>query len=457
MNIHERTMTPGRGYKNKTATLDISVFGMGYVGVVSAACLTHNGHTVIGVDTNETKTGLVNAGTSPIIEKDVAAFLSEAHADEMLSATTDAAEAVANSNLSLVCVGTPSRKNGSLDTSIVEKVCEEIGAAIKLKDDYHCVVIRSTMLPGTIKEVVIPALEETSGKKAGHDFGLAINPEFLREGTAVYDFYNPPKTVIGSLSERDADLVAALYEDLDAPLFKVSIEVAEMTKYVDNVWHALKVAYGNEIGNICKPLGIDSHAVMEIFCQDTKLNIAPTYLKPGFAFGGSCLPKDLRALNYKAQDLDLSVPLIRSISESNRTQVERGLEIIAGHGRKNIAFFGISFKSGTDDLRESPQVELVERLLGKGYKVKIYDRNVEMARLTGGNKDYILKVIPHISDLIGESFEDVLAHGDVIVIGNSDPEFHTIPRSMNNEQILVDLVRIPERDLIGERYDGVNW
>lgn len=386
MNIHESKMAPARGYERKTATLDISVFGMGYVGIVSAACLTHNGHTVIGVDTNETKTDLVNAGTSPIIEKDVAAFLSEAHTDEILSATTNAAEAVANSSLSLVCVGTPSRKNGSLDTSIVEKVCEEIGAAIKLKDDYHCVVIRSTMLPGTIKSVVIPALENSSGKRAGIDFGVAINPEFLREGTAVYDFYNPPKTVVGSLNERDADLVAALYEDLDAPLFKVSIEVAEMTKYVDNVWHALKVAYGNEIGNICKPLGIDSHAVMDIFCQDTKLNIAPTYLKPGFAFGGSCLPKDLRALNYKAQDLDLNVPLIKSISESNRTQVERGLEIIAGHGKKNISFFGISFKSGTDDLRESPQVELVERLLGKGYKVKIYDRNVEMAKLTGGNR-----------------------------------------------------------------------
>lgn len=457
MNIPERTMTPAGVYNTRTKPMEVSVFGMGYVGVVSAACLTHNGHTVIGVDTNETKADLVNAGTSPIIEKNVAGFLSEAHNDGLLTATTDAAEAVATSSLSLVCVGTPSRKNGSLDTSIVEKVCREIGTAIKLKDDYHCVVIRSTMLPGTIKDVVIPALEEASGKQAGEGFGLAINPEFLRESTAVYDFYNPPKTVIGSLNERDANLVAALYEDLDAPLFKVSIEVAEMTKYVDNVWHALKVAYGNEIGNICKPLGIDSHDVMDIFCQDQKLNISPTYLKPGFAFGGSCLPKDLRALNYKAQELDLCVPLIKSVSESNRTQVERGLEIIAGHGKKNISFFGISFKSGTDDLRESPQVELVERLLGKGYNVKIFDRNIEMARLTGGNKDYILQVIPHISNLIGESFDEVLAHGDLIVIGNSDPEFRKIPRSMNDVQILVDLVRIPERNLIGDRYDGINW
>lgn len=457
MNIHESKMSPAKGYERSTTQMDISVFGMGYVGVVSAACLTHNGHTVIGVDTNETKADLVNAGTSPIIEKDVAAFLSEAHADEKLSATTNAAEAVAGSSLSLVCVGTPSRKNGSLDTSIVEKVCMEIGAAIKLKDDYHCVVIRSTMLPGTIDEVVRPALESSSGKQAGKDFGLAINPEFLREGTAVHDFYNPPKTVIGSLNDRDADLVAELYKGIDAPLFKVTIEVAEMTKYVDNVWHALKVAYGNEIGNICKSLGIDSHDVMDIFCQDTKLNISPTYLKPGFAFGGSCLPKDLRALTYKARDLDLSVPIIQSVLESNRTQVERGFNIISDYGRKNISFFGISFKSGTDDLRESPQVELVEKLIGKGYNVKIYDKNVEMAKLMGGNKDYILKVIPHISDLIGESFEDVLAHGDVIVIGTGEPEFHAIPKSMHDTQILVDLVRIPERDLIGDRYDGVNW
>lgn len=457
MNIPEPILTAARVHKKKTGPMNISVFGMGYVGVVSAACLTNNGHTVIGVDPNQTKTDLVNAGTSPIIEKNVAGFLKEAHNEKHLRATIDAAEAVGASSLSLVCVGTPSRKNGSLDTSIIEKVCREIGAAIKIKDDYHCVVIRSTMLPGTIKEVVIPALEEASGKKAGQDFGVAINPEFLRESTAVYDFYNPPKTVIGSLTERDADLVAALYEDIDAPLFKVSIEVAEMTKYVDNVWHALKVAYGNEIGNICKPLGIDSHAVMDIFCQDRKLNIAPTYLKPGFAFGGSCLPKDLRALNYKAQDLDLNVPLIKSISESNHTQIERGLEIITGHGKRDISFFGISFKSGTDDLRESPQVELVERLLGKGYNIKIYDRNVEMAKLTGGNKDYILQVIPHISELIGDSFEDVLAHGEVIVIGNSEPEFHAIPKSMSDTQILVDLVRIPERELIGDRYDGVNW
>lgn len=437
--------------------MEISVFGMGYVGVVSAACLTNDGHNVIGVDTNETKANLVNAGTSPVIEKDVASFLSAAHAEGKLSATTNAAEAVAASSLSLVCVGTPSRKNGSLNTSIVEKVCKEIGAALKLKDAYHCIVIRSTMLPGTIHEVVIPALESSSGKKAGEGFGLAINPEFLREGSAVYDFYNPPKTVIGSLNARDSDLVAALYRGLEAPLFKVSIEVAEMTKYTDNVWHALKVAYGNEIGNICKALGIDSHDVMDVFCQDTKLNISPTYLKPGFAFGGSCLPKDLRALNYKAQELDLSVPLIKSVSESNRTQIERGIEIITAHGKKNVSFFGISFKSGTDDLRESPQVELVERLIGKGYKIKIYDKNVEMAKLVGGNKEYILQVIPHISDLIGESFEDVLAHGEVIVIGNSEPEFHDIPKSMNATQILVDLVRIPERNLIGDRYDGVNW
>ena len=437
--------------------MKISVFGLGYVGAVSAACLADNGHEVIGVDPSRTKVDLVNGGKTPIIEKDIGEIIERVHAAGRLSATDDAMAAVAQTEISMVCVGTPSNLNGSLDTRYVRKVCEEIGTALRDKDGFHVVVMRSTILPGTMVNLVIPTLEEFSGRKAGSDFGVCNNPEFLREGTAVHDFYHPPKTVIGETDERSGAILAGLYEQLNAPLIRTRIEVAEMVKYVDNVWHALKVSFANEIGNICKPLNIDSHAVMDIFCQDHKLNLSPYYLKPGFAFGGSCLPKDVRALNYKARTMDVETPLLGAILPSNRLQVEKAVDMIVNKRHRKIGILGFSFKAGTDDLRESPVVDVIETLIGKGYDLKIYDRNVNIAKLVGANKDYILNLIPHISKLMVDEVETVLDHAETIVIGNNSAEFRDVPQRLRPQQVIVDLVRITDRPLRSESYDGICW
>ena len=435
----------------------ISIFGLGYVGAVSAACLARDGHEVVGVDPNQTKVDLINAGQTPIIETDVGDIIRATVESGHLRATTDAAEAIAGTEVSLVCVGTPSAQNGSLDLQYVRAVCQEIGGEIGSKSQRHVVVIRSTILPGTMRELVIPTLEASSGLRAGEDFGVCNNPEFLREGTAVRDYDEPPKTVIGASDSRSAELLSSLYEHLPAALIVTEIEVAELVKYVDNVWHALKVGFANEIGSLCKPLGIDSHRVMDIFCQDTKLNLSPYYLKPGFAFGGSCLPKDVRALNYEATKLDLKLPIIGAIMESNRLQVERGLDLIMAQGSKRIGILGFSFKAGTDDLRESPMVEVIERLIGKGYDVRVYDRNVNLAKLVGANREYILKHIPHIAGLMVDSQEELLSHAQVIVIGNTAEEITGALQARRPDQSLVDLVRLA-RDLRSEAgYSGIAW
>jgi GDP-mannose 6-dehydrogenase len=436
--------------------LKISIFGLGYVGAVSAGCLATDGHEVIGVDPNQTKVDLINAGTTPIIEKDIGEMIATTVKSGHLRATTDVRDAVLGSDMSLICVGTPSQLNGNLDLSHVRKVCEQIGAAIKDKDSFHVVVARSTMLPGSMTSVVIPSLEAASGKKAGVDFGVCNNPEFLREGTAVYDYYHPPKTVIGESDERAGEMLVKLYEKMDAPLVRTDVATAEMVKYTDNTWHAVKVAFANEIGNICKAVGIDGHKVMEIFCQDTKLNLSPYYMKPGFAFGGSCLPKDVRALTYKARSLDLELPLLDSILPSNRKQVEKGVNMIVDKGNRKIGILGFSFKAGTDDLRESPLVDVIETLLGKGYELKLYDKNVNLAALTGANQDYILNHIPHISKLMVNSMEEVLAFADTVVIGNGAAEFKQVPGLLKDGQTIVDLVRI-SKEQSGGQYDGICW
>ncbi len=437
--------------------MKISIFGLGYVGAVSAGCLAQEGHTVIGVDPYQPKVDLINSGQTPVIEDEIGAIVSAAVKSGALRATTDVQNAVNNSEMSFICVGTPSLLNGGLDLKYVRNVCEQIGEAIRQKDGFHVVVARSTMLPGTMSDVVIPVLEEASGKKAGVDFGVCNNPEFLREGTAVYDFYHPPKTVIGETDSKSGDLLASIYAKLDAPLIKTDVRTAEMVKYSDNVWHALKVGFANEIGNISKAVGLDGHAVMEIFCQDTKLNLSPYYMKPGFAFGGSCLPKDVRALTYKAHSLDVDVPILDSIMVSNKYQVERGLNMITEKGNKQIGILGFSFKAGTDDLRESPIVELIERLLGKGYDLKLYDKNVNLAKLVGANRDYIMNQIPHISKLMVSSIDDVLAHGRTIVIGNGDKEFASVMDRLKDGQVIVDLVRITQDRSKEGRYDGICW
>jgi len=435
----------------------ISVFGMGYVGVVAAGCLAEDGHEVIGVDPNRTKVDLVNRGVTPIVEKDIGEIVERNVQAGRLRAGTDVASAVRDTNMSFICVGTPSQLNGSLDLRFVRNVCEEIGAALRTKSEFHVVVARSTMLPGTMRETVIPTLEEHSGKRAGVDFGVCNNPEFLREGSAVWDYRHPPKTVIGETDTRSGDLLASLYQGLEAPLVRTAVETAEMVKYVDNVWHALKVAFANEIGNVCKPLAIDSHQVMDIFCKDTKLNLSPYYLKPGFAFGGSCLPKDVRALTYKARTLDLDLPLLNAILPSNERQIERGCALVTAKGKRKIGVLGFSFKAGTDDLRESPVVEVIERLLGKGYELRLYDRNVSLAALTGANRDYILNHIPHISRIMVKSVDEVLAHAEVIVVGNASSEFDDLAARLKPGQSVVDLVRIKGERPDNDAYDGICW
>ncbi|MFY9852839.1 MAG: nucleotide sugar dehydrogenase [Terracidiphilus sp.] len=422
--------------------MKISVFGLGYVGTVSAGCLANDGHEVVGVDPLVAKVDLINSGKSPIVEAGVGEIVASTVSEGRLRATCDQNQAIRDTELSFICVGTPSQPNGNLDLRYIRRTCEQIGAALKHKTNRHTIVVRSTILPGTMRQTVIPVLEEYSGKRAEVDFGVCFNPEFLREGTAVKDFNAPPKTVIGELSAASGDLVVRLYEKLDAPLKRTSIETAEMVKYVDNSWHALKIGFANEIGNLCDSFGVDAEAVMDIFCQDKKLNISAAYLKPGFAFGGSCLPKDLRALSYQAKMNDLQLPILNAVLPSNEVQITRGVRLVMESGNARIGILGFSFKAGTDDLRESPVIEVIERLIGKGYDLRIYDRNVNLAALVGANRDFILNHIPHISRLMVSSADEVLAHAQTVVIGNRDPEFSRITEKLGEDQCLIDFVRL---------------
>ncbi|HNS20223.1 MAG TPA: nucleotide sugar dehydrogenase [Sedimentisphaerales bacterium] len=435
----------------------VCVVGVGYVGLVSAACLAREGHTVVGVDSNDAKATMINSGLSPIVEKETPELVQEGVRRGALRATTEVEEAVRASELTLICVGTPGQANGDPDLSHVRRVCVEIGRALRAMDDFHVVVCRSTVLPGTIRGVVIPLLEEHSGKRAGRDFGVCHNPEFLREGTAVYDFYHPPKTVIGEGDRVSGDRVASLYAMLDAPLFHTRIEVSEMIKYVDNAWHALKICFANEMGDLSRAMKIDSHAVMDIFCQDTKLNLSDCYLRPGFAFGGSCLPKDVRALAHRARRMDLDLPVLNAIVPSNQMQIDTAVRMITELGKKKIGILGFSFKAGTDDLRESPLVTVIERLLGKGYDIRVYDRNVNMARLMGANRDYLLNHIPHISKLMVETIDEVLHHAEVIVVGNRMEDCDGVVARLKGDQVVVDLVRVASLAARGGEYRGICW
>jgi len=437
--------------------MKISVLGLGYVGAVSAGCLARDGHEVVGVDPERAKVELINAGRTPIIEKDIGSIIAEQVAAGRLRATGELSDAVRHTDLSLVCVGTPSQPNGGIDLRYVRRVCEQIGTALRRHHGAPVVAIRSTLLPGTMRDVVIPTLEANAGRRAGAEFGVCLNPEFLREGTAVHDYYNPPKTVIGELNRASGDLVANLYAPIAAQLVRTDIETAEMVKYADNAWHALKVGFANEIGNICKGLEVDSHRVMDIFCRDTKLNLSPYYLKPGFAFGGSCLPKDLRALLHKAKSLDISLPILSAILPSNEQQIERGVRVVLDTGGRKIGILGLSFKAGTDDLRESPVVELTERLIGKGYDLRLYDGNVRLASIHGANRDYILNHIPHIARLMVSGIDEVIDHADTIVIGNAAPEFRDVPRRVSDRQTVIDFVRVTESRSVSGVYEGICW
>jgi len=436
----------------------ISIFGLGYIGTVSAGCFSSLGHQVVGVDVNPMKVEMIQSGHSPVIEAGLNELIAAGVHTGSLSATGDSLQAILATDASLICVGTPSSEVGGLNLSYVVRVIEQIGQALAQKQTYHLVIVRSTMLPGTMENTVVPLLEKTSGLCAGRDFGVAFNPEFLREGTAVNDFFHPPFTLIGGLDEQAAQTAASIYAAIDAPLRLMEIKAAEMIKYACNTFHALKVTFANEIGTLCKELEIDSHQVMDIFCMDKQLNISPYYLKPGFAFGGSCLPKDVRGLLYLANHLDQRLPLLSAVLPSNELHIRRGIEMVRQTGLKKIGFLGFSFKAGTDDLRESPLVEMIEYLLGKGYQIEIYDKNVSLARLHGANRAFIEREIPHIAQLMCSTMEEVLEVSEVIVIGNKAPEFRDALKMARPDQIVIDLVRIVDSpEETPAQYRGLCW
>ena len=436
--------------------MKISIVGLGYVGAVCSACFANEGHEVIGMDIDEVKVELINKGKAPIVEKDLEDYISRNVNEGRLRATTDLKEAIDNSDITIISVGTPSKPNGDIDLKYIKEAAKAIGEKLKAKDAFHIVSMRSTVLPGTGKNVVIPIIEEISGKKAGVDFGYVSNPEFLREGTAIWDFYNPPKTVVGATDEKSYKTFKELYSFLNAPYFEVEIEVAEMIKYADNSWHATKVTFANEIGMICKKLGIDSHKVMDVFCADTKLNISTYYLKPGFAFGGSCLPKDVRAITYKAKSLDEHTPLLNSLMPSNEYQIKRIYnEFIKPLKNRKIAILGISFKPNTDDLRESPVLELAEMLIGKGYKVSIYDPNVLKAKEDGANKSLLENELWHINERLDDNLDKVIEENDIILIGNGSSEFKDIPQKYTDKYI-IDLMRVTNQPS-KNNYIGIAW
>ena len=436
--------------------MKINIYGLGYVGSVSAACLAADGHEVLGIDIDRMKVDAINKGMSPVVEPELTELIAGAVGDSSLRAT---AATIEKAEISIVCVGTPSNDNGSLSLAHVSRATEQIGDFLCSENSYHVVCIRSTVLPGTVETHVIPILEQRSHKKAGRDFGVCMNPEFLREGSSVRDYYSPPFTIIGELDPRSGDVLEQLYLRLPAPIVRTKLAVAEMVKYAGNAFHALKITFANEIGNLAKRLGIDGTDVMDVFCRDQKLNISSSYLQPGFAFGGSCLPKDLRALLYKAKELDLEPAVLRSILVSNANQLEEAYRLIKKTGKKRIAILGLSFKPGTDDLRESPIVSLIEILIGKGHQVAIYDPDVSLARLYGSNRVYIDQTIPHISCLMKSSIEAAIDDSEVVVVAKRAPEFEESLRHVGDGKFVVDLVRaLPQRtDPKGDCHEGICW
>jgi GDP-mannose 6-dehydrogenase len=437
--------------------MNVTVFGLGYVGSVSAACLASLGHRVIGVDVNADKVLCINSGQSPIVEPGLDALIREGVSADRLRATTCAREAVGNSDLSLICVGTPSNGNGSLNLQFMENACREVGACLAGIGHYHTVVVRSTVLPGTAETSLIPLLERESNRTAGADFGYCMNPEFLREGNAVQDFFDPSQIVIGGFDERSARHVSQLYETLTAPQVVTSMKTAEMVKYVSNAFHALKVAFANEIGNICKAVQADGREVMEIVCRDRRLNVSPAYLKPGFGFGGSCLPKDMRALVHAARWRDLDCPLLESVLESNQQHIQRGIEMVERTGRNRIGVLGLSFKAGTDDVRESPIVPLVETLVGRGYEVRVFDCDVKLENLVGKNRNFVERALPHIASIMRNCMEEVITESEVVVLGNGNERYREAAQLIREGQILIDLSGVAKNHQTRGTYEGICW
>lgn len=437
----------------------ISIFGLGYVGTVTAACLAKLGHRIIGVDPNPLKVQLLDSGQTPVLEPGLEEMVRDGKDSGTVAATHDAAKALLDSEISFISVGTPSQRNGKLDLTHIESVCRDLGAALRSKKSFHWIVLRSTVLPGTTDNFVIPLLEATSGKRAGYDFGVCFNPEFLREGTAIADFFEPPFTVFGSGDKQNLFILRELYDWAPGEIFETSSTTAEMVKYVCNSFHALKVSFANEIGAICKQLAVDAEAVTRIYTNDTRLNISKAYLTPGFAFGGSCLPKDLRALIYRAKELDLKLPLLENIMPSNDEHIERAVQAILCSGKRKIAMLGLSFKAGTDDLRESPMVQLAKRLLGEGCQLSIWDKNVSLGQLIGSNRQFIQDTIPHIGSLLSDNMDQVIAGAEVVVVGTKGLAKELLLEKLHEDQIIIDIVNVGRSTDLAQRraYAGMCW
>jgi GDP-mannose 6-dehydrogenase len=441
--------------------MNIAIFGLGYVGSVSMACFARDGHRVVGVDVNPQKISSIKSGISPIIEPGLETLIQNGVENGYITATSDVAMAVRHADIMLITVGTPSKSNGSLDTKYVERVCTDIGNELAKVGEYKVVAVRSTILPGTVFEKLIPVLESASGKKAGRDFGFCMNPEFLREGSAIRDFDNPPYTVIGELDEKSGATLSRLYENIGAPIFRVPLGAAEMVKYASNAFHALKVVFANEIGNICQAYEVDSHQVMDIFIQDKQLNLSPYYLKPGFSFGGSCLGKDMRALLYAARQEDVHVPVLEAVAPSNQMQTQKAVNMVLNTGKRKIGIIGLSFKPNTDDLRESPAIEMAERLIGKGMELFIYDHEVSLSQIHGSNREYMERVLPHIGSLMQDALEDTLHKSEVVIITKrlSETERDILLNTIREDQVIIDLIRVDGQSINGFNgtYRGICW
>jgi GDP-mannose 6-dehydrogenase len=438
--------------------MKVSIFGIGYVGTVSGGCLADFGHNVICVDVNPKKIAMLNSGRSPIVEAGIDELVSAGVTGGRLQASADADEAVVDTDVSFICVGTPSSPDGGLSLAAVDRTIATIGGAIRQKKTPHTVVMRSTVPPGTAERHVIPLLEETSGRRLGDSLKYYVNPEFLREGSAVRDFHAPPFTVIGAPEADDAALLQKMYASIDAPAQICSYGVAESVKYLSNVYHSVKLAFANEAGAVLAARGIDAREAFRIFCEDRTLNVSSAYLRPGFAFGGSCLPKDLRGFLALADEAHLPAPFLGQVLPSNSLIVERAYEAIVSHGRQRISLFGLAFKQGTDDLRESPFVLLAERLLGKGFELRIFDRSVEMARLMGSNREYIDSEIPHLARLMAASPAEALDGSRMAVVGHIGEEDRPALLSALRDVTVLDLVGIPALKFCpGIRYQGLCW
>ena len=436
----------------------ISIFGLGYVGAVSLACLARDGHSVIGVDIDPAKLDLIRSGKTPVVEEGMVELMAKVAASGRVAVTTDVAQAVMHSDLSLICVGTPSAPNGSQDQSAMLNLAHELGRAMRGKAARHVFVFRSTLVPGTVDDVLRPTLEQESAKKDGRDFDVCFQPEFLREGTSIRDYDRPPFTVVGANAEAPAERLRELFGHLPCEFFRTSIRAAEMVKYCCNNFHAFKITFANETARLCEALGVDAFQVMDLVCKDRQLNISPAYLKPGFAFGGSCLPKDLRATLYLAKTRDVELPMLAHVLPSNRVHIEHAIAKVLASGRRRVGMIGLSFKTGTDDLRESPLVLIAEQFIGKGLSVLVYDPHVHLSRLLGANRRFIEQHVPHIGSLMREDIESVIAGSDLLVVGLSDAlVFEALVRHVREDQVVLDLVNIPQREKLRGQVMGLCW